>query len=532
MKKVKYMMSALALTTVLLPLSTNAITKNEVIYSNMNYNGEFYKTIVNNHLILQNEEDEINDESKLKNILNINGKETYKLDGKRITWQNLGKDIFYSGEIEEDQPIKTEIKYYLDGKEYQVEELIGKKGKVKIEFKFSNALKNRVKVNDKYEELYTPFVVTMGTIIDNRDNTNIVVSNGKSVDTGSKNMIIALASPGLYESLNIEQLSSMNEITIEYDTTNFSLSNTYIVATPKLIEEVDLKVFDKLDSLYSNVTTLQVNMDKLTEGAKKLDEGASKVSTGANELSSNIKIAKESIEKIKNGSINLNEGLNTIVEKLTNASGLLNDNKTEDSIKNLEYLKEQNTKAVNSIIKESNLTYEVLSKLYNDNNLKDYTGSDEELNKVKSAYELIVLLQGNNKAIDETIKNSKEILQTINSVLNQLSDGLNKAKDGSLSLSEGLNKLNAGISKIYDGSLSLSEGANELNEGTKELSNGTDKLNREGINKINSYASEMRKQTSRVEALVSLSKEYKGYSSDNSDSTMFIYLVKSLKSNN
>lgn len=296
--------------------------------------------------------------------------------GKKIVWQNLGKDIFYSGEIDENQPIKTEIKYYLDGKEYQAEELIGKKGKVKIEFKFENTLKNKVKINNKYEELYTPFVVTMGTIIDNNENTNIVVSNGKAVDTGSKNMIIALASPGLYESLNIDELSSMNEITIEYETTNFSLSNTYIVATPKLIEEVDLKVFDKLDSLYNNVTKLQVNMDKLTEGAKKLDKGTSKVSTGADELSKNIKTAKDSVEKIKDGSINLNEGLNTIIDKLTKASDLLNDVDAENSIKNLEYLKEQNIKAINSIIKKSNLTYEVLNKLYNENNLKDYDGED------------------------------------------------------------------------------------------------------------------------------------------------------------
>lgn len=64
MTKVKYIMSALALITLLSPFSTNAITKNEVIYSNMNYNGEFYKTIVNNHIMLQNEEEEINDESR------------------------------------------------------------------------------------------------------------------------------------------------------------------------------------------------------------------------------------------------------------------------------------------------------------------------------------------------------------------------------------------------------------------------------------------------------------------------------------
>ena len=104
MKKINYTIGAVVLATAsaltLAPLSVNAMTKNEIIYSNMNYNGEFYKTIVNNHLTLDGEKEELEDETKLKNILNLNGKETYKLDGSKVTWQNLGKDIFYSGEIE------------------------------------------------------------------------------------------------------------------------------------------------------------------------------------------------------------------------------------------------------------------------------------------------------------------------------------------------------------------------------------------------------------------------------------------------
>lgn len=535
MKKINYTIGAVVLATAsaltLAPLSVNAMTKNEIIYSNMNYNGEFYKTIVNNHLTLDGEKEELEDETKLKNILNLNGKETYKLDGSKVTWQNLGKDIFYSGEIEKEQPIKTEVKYYLDGEEKNPTDIAGKKGKVKIEFKFTNDLKNKVKVNGKYENLYTPFVVTMGTVIDNKVNSNITVTNGKAVDTGSRNMVVALASPGLYESLGIKELKDMDKITLEYETTNFSLSNVYIVATPKLIEEEDLKVFDEVDSVYNNVQKLQLNMDKLTEGAKSLDEGAAKLSNGAEALSKNIKIASESIKKIQNGSISLNKGIEDAIKKISKATASLNSDETQKSIETLKYLKSQNTNAINTIVKKSGVSFEMLEAIYKQNNLKEYTGDNEQLKQVKEAYELITLLQGNNMAIDQTIKTSEETQKTLASLVQQLTNGLIKARDGSKELSDGLTKLNIGVSKIYDGSVELKEGTENLKDGTNTIKEGTAKLNKEGINKLSGYAKTIKGYSDKAEALVNLSKEYKGYASDNSDSTMFIYLIKSLKSN-
>lgn len=517
MKKINYTIGAVVLALALAPLSVNAMTKNEIIYSNMNYNGEFYKTIVNNHLTLDGEKEELEDETKLKNILNLNGKETYKLDGSKVTWQNLGKDIFYSGEIEKEQPIKTEVKYYLDGEETNPTDIAGKKGKVKV--------------NGKYENLYTPFVVTMGTVIDNKVNSNITVTNGKAVDTGSRNMVVALASPGLYESLGIKELKDMDKITLEYETTNFSLSNVYIAATPKLIEEEDLKVFDEVDSVYNNVQKLQLNMDKLTEGTKSLDEGAAKLSNGAEALSKNIKIASESIKKIQNGSISLNKGIEDAIKKISKATASLNSNETQKSIETLKYLKSQNTNAINTIVKKSGVSFEMLEAIYKQNNLKEYTGDNEQLKQVKEAYELITLLQGNNMAIDQTIKTSEETQKTLASLVQQLTNGLIKARDGSKELSDGLTKLNIGVSKIYDGSVELKEGTENLKDGTNTIKEGTAKLNKEGINKLSGYAKAIKGYSDKAEALVNLSKEYKGYASDNSDSTMFIYLIKSLKSN-
>ena len=112
MKKVnKFLM--LGFCFMLLPNNVNAQIKNETVFSKMNYYGVNNNTIVNNHLFVKNK-DEINDNSDLLNILNINGEEKYYVTDGKLTWENNGKDIFYQGTTNKDLPITTQITYYLD----------------------------------------------------------------------------------------------------------------------------------------------------------------------------------------------------------------------------------------------------------------------------------------------------------------------------------------------------------------------------------------------------------------------------------
>lgn len=47
------------------------------------------------------------------------------------------------------------------------------------------------------KELYVPFVVTTGTMLPTKTNSNIEVTNGKVISNGSSNIIMAIAAPGL-----------------------------------------------------------------------------------------------------------------------------------------------------------------------------------------------------------------------------------------------------------------------------------------------------------------------------------------------
>ena len=150
-------------------------------------------------------------------------------------------------------------------------DMFGKKGQVKIVMDFKNNDSHIVNINNEQETLYTPFVVTVGTILSNKNNSNVEITNGKIVNSGSRNILVSVAAPGLYDSLGIEEFKNMDSITITYDTTNYKESSIYIVATPKLLESSDLEVFNKLDNIYSKVDDLQTNMntiDAKKDGAK------------------------------------------------------------------------------------------------------------------------------------------------------------------------------------------------------------------------------------------------------------------------
>ena len=164
MKNNRILKSLLAVTIACYPLTTFAATKKETVFTNLNTDGSVISTTVNNYVCAITKE-KYEDNTKLSEIVNLSGSETFTKDGEKITWKTNGNEIIYSGNTSEQSPLEISIKYYLDGKEYKAEELLGRSGNVKVKINFKNKMKNRVKVNGKYETLYTPFVVMAGTII-------------------------------------------------------------------------------------------------------------------------------------------------------------------------------------------------------------------------------------------------------------------------------------------------------------------------------------------------------------------------------
>ncbi len=516
MRRINKIMSYMLIGGLILlePISANAYTKRETIYTNLDYTGTPIKTLVNNHL-LSLEKGDIIDNTELSKILNVNGNEKFNLENEILTWKSVGKDIFYQGTTEKELPISVQATYYLNGEEKSVKEMLGKKGNVEIHLQF---------INHSYieaQDIYTPFVVTIGTIINGKENANVTVNNGKVVDTGSKNIVVGIASPGLYESTKIESLKGMNEIKISYDTTKFSLGDIYIVATPKLIEESDFNIFEKMNTLTSSMNTLSDSVNKIEAGAKQLQEGTASLKLGSSELSSSLYTALNAITELENGSATLDGGLKQIIAKLQNAQTLLNSKDVSGSITQLNALKEQNSNTITSIA-SVNTTLEPMCK------------TEEQITQPECAayvsnQKLIVLLQTNNTAIDSTITSLTEISTQISSLVTELNTALAQVETGANTLTNGLTELKNGVNQIYSGSTVLVDGANSLDTGMNALSSGISSLNRDGIQVLMGYTNQIRYYGNRVQQLANASKNYSGFAANNVENTVFIYKMPSAK---
>ncbi len=329
-----------------------ALSKDETIYAKLNSDGSTNSVIVSEH-VSDNGNNIINDKSNLNNIKNVSGDEVFKKNNGEITWETNGKDIYYQGTTEDEMPVGVSIKYYLNGEEKSIDEMIGESGNVKIVLSYENKLKHTVLVNGRYEELYTPFVIATTTILSNEEVKNINVKNGKVIDNGNSSIVLALASPGLSKSLDLDMLDSLDEVSISYDTDCFELSSIYSVATSKLFSESDLDIFDKTEVLYDAINTLSSSSKELVNGSNKLYDALSEMIGSGNTLT------EEQLKVIENqavlaATLSVDDVKTKIKDTLGNVKISYNEinNAINEAIKNLE-ISDEEKEILKKVIKEN-----------------------------------------------------------------------------------------------------------------------------------------------------------------------------------
>ena len=521
-KKISKIISTILLCTmVLYTTPVFAYTKDETVYSKVNNKGNKYETIVSTHL--QNDENEelIKDMTDLINIKNTNGEEKFEQKENSLTWNSEKHDIYYQGESNKDLPIEIKIKYNLDGKDIEPQEIVGKSGKVKITIEYNNKDEHIVKINGRDQKMFTPFVVVAGTIIDNEKNKNIEITNGKIINDGTRTIALGMAMPGLQESLDIksDKLEIPNSIEITMDTTNFEMNSIMNLVTPKVLEEKDLNIFDDMEKIYSQVNILSSSSKQIEAGANTLKEGTSVYSgkmkefeTAMGQITNGMKSANSNYTKINDGikAINTNNGqlnagakqvadgvelvgtnLNTVNQKLeeilTGTKGLKNGEVQliagiDGIIKKLDSIpvvdNTSKLKELNQLVNTNKSTINSLTQVNKGLNAK-YNVAEEETEKamlkaqIDSNNSIIMLLKANIKAEEETINILKA---TDNSQMIALKEGLKQVKLGLNSLSSGTDKLTTGIDTLKTGTITLETKTGELSKGAKTLYEGTSKM--------------------------------------------------------
>ena len=304
-----------------------AASKSETVYSNLDSNGKAYKTIVSTQLTNEDKSDEITDISNLLNIENTNGDETFKKEGNQIVWDSNGNNIYYKGESDKQLPVECKITYELNGEEISAEELKGKSGNVKIKINYTNNEKHIVSINGKQVTMYTPFIIVVGTKIDNAKNKNIQITNGKIVDNGESTLAVGIAMPGMQENIGISKskIDIPEEIEISMETEDFEMGNIIAVVAVKGIDE-DLT--SDLNSMYSQINELANASNEILAGANQLKEGTSELVSGVDQLKDGTGAAYAGSKQIKDE-----------VEEST--KNLKNDNTPAIDSKTLEAIKAQ-----------------------------------------------------------------------------------------------------------------------------------------------------------------------------------------------
>jgi X-X-X-Leu-X-X-Gly heptad repeat protein len=480
----------LLLGLIILPMNTYALDKHENVYEVLNRDGSRNSISVTNRLSYIGDSD-ITDETELRNILNISGDEEFEQRKNNLTWKNSGKEILYTGTTDKKSPITTSITYKLNNEDININDLIGKEGNVEITINLENTDINYINGN----KLYTPFVTTVATIIDNNTN-NIDISNGKVIQNGEKNFAVGIAAPGLYDSIGLKDLKDLNKIVIKYYTHNFSYHDIYVVSTPKLLSNTDMDIFNKIDTLTSDINTLQMNMNKIQKGSNKVNDGTK-------DLNKYLKQANSGINQLSEGADKLATGVNTLYtafnastsdETLAQLQSLLNSDKEAITTLTTKLATAVNTTDLDSM-------YVQIMTLGQGTCPSQYTD-------FCTNYKMLQLLKYNYASVESQIK-----------MINSLKQPLKTINDGTKEISTNLKKVKSAISSIYNGSTELKNGMNELNTGIETF-------NKEGINKLSDYADKIDNYSDKVQDLVKLSKKYNGFASDNADETMFITVIK------
>ncbi len=283
------------------------VPKDETVYILTGADGAVENIIVSDWLKNAGGVGTIRDETSLTDVENVKGGETYTTSGGALLWDAQGNDIYYQGSTDRDPPVEVRVSYTLDGKQVTPEKLAGKSGRVTIRFDYTNRQRVPVEVNGKQEELFVPFAVLTGVVLDNEVFTNVEVTGGRLVNDGDRTVVVGMAFPGLQEDLALDGdvLEIPGFVEISADAEIFALDMTLTLATSQPFRELDTDRLGSIDELGDS-------MDQLTEAMDQLLDGSSQLSDGLDTLLEQSGALVEGIGALRSGAAELSGGLDAL----------------------------------------------------------------------------------------------------------------------------------------------------------------------------------------------------------------------------
>lgn len=304
--------------------------KTETVYVDANADGSVKKITVKDWL-RRNGDGEIIDFSNLKDIKNTEGDEEYtqNADGT-ITWENKGEDISYEGTSDQQLPVTTKVTYYLDGKEIKPEDLVGKSGKVKIRFDYTNNESRTVNIDGKDVEVKVPFLAASVLMLPGDKFKNVKVSGGKVMADQDQSIVIGTAFPGLSDSLKLKDYEATKDIDLkDYVEVTADVENFELDFTATAISTCGLS--DMKDSDLDDVNDMIDGVKEMTDASDELVDAMGELSTGAGTLQDYLSQYTSGVSQVDTGAQALAAGLSELDKQVTTLMSSLSAAGSDDT---------------------------------------------------------------------------------------------------------------------------------------------------------------------------------------------------------
>lgn len=305
-------------------LASSSSKKEEVVYANLNSNGDLLGTYVVN-IFNDNEIIDYGDYSEIRNM-NTNDKIDYNSGVIKI--KNSKDKLYYEGIMKDAEiPWNIDITYKMDGKEYSAEDIAGMSGKINIEINIS-------KNTDAKEEFFNNYALQATVKLDTNICENIISDGATMANVGDLKQLTYTIMPG-----------SEKKIEISADVTDFEMDSVDINGI-RLNLGIDKDSLDTSE-LSDKISELQDALSQLDNGANDLSDGAGSLNTGSEKLNDGIKTINEALVTLSGKASSLTGGSSQVQEALTTIQSALSS--VSVSSENLVELKDASTQIKNGI---------------------------------------------------------------------------------------------------------------------------------------------------------------------------------------
>jgi len=265
--------------------------KEEVVYINLYADGTVKEIYVVNVFDLD-ENGKVIDYGEYESLRNMTSTNAIGYQDNTITIDASAGKLYYEGKLKSSvMPWEIRIDYYLDGIEYEADDIAGKSGNLEIKLNVSQ--------NEACDSSFFEGYALQATILLDADKAKGIVAEGATVaNVGSDKQLSYIILP------NTEK-----EYSIKAAVTNFEMDG---IAINGIRMNLDFEINDDV---------LQEKIDEIITAIDELDEGANKINDGVGDLSDGVSELYEGSEDLLEGATTLHSGAND----LYSATGQLKD---------------------------------------------------------------------------------------------------------------------------------------------------------------------------------------------------------------